>query len=311
MRGMTRVLGMALAAVGLGTGGASACHTCKATPCAMPVQPAFECVTEMVPYTVMKKRVRTEYIPVQKTIMVKQPITQVVERQRVVCRPVYETSYIQRQRVVCRPVHDTSYVTRQDVVCRPVQTTREVTACVMQPYTTTEVVPTYVKTGGCGLGLLCGKRHGGHCGGVSPAGCVEVTRTCYQPTMVTRQVVETQMVQEVVTRQVPVTTTRMVQEVVVENVPVTHCRMVREVVVDRVPDVCGYQCVPKVVTKMVKRKVCETVPVTCYRKVKRMVPLVAAAPVHDTLVAATPQGPLATGQAAIPTGQGATPAAQN
>lgn len=315
MRGMTRMAGMAAVLVGLGAGAASACHTCKQTPCAMPVQPAYECVTEMVPYTVMKQRVRIERVPVQQTVMVKQPITQMVERQRVVCRPVYETSYVQRQRVVCRPVYDTTYVTQQQVVCRPVSTTRLVSECVMQPYSRTMVVPTYAKSGCCGLGLLCGKRHGGRCGGLTPAGCVEVTQTCYQPTVVTREVVETQMVQEVVTRQVPVRTTRMVQEVVTENVPVTHCRMVREVVVDRVPVVCGYQCVPKVVTKYVKRKVCETVPVTCYRKVKRMVPVCAAGPVGiGPMVAMAAMGAMPSAQlapSAQASDQSARAAAQN
>ncbi len=298
MRGMTRTMGLAAVVLGLGAGAASACHICKATPCVQPVRPAYECVTEMVPYTVMKNRTRVEYVPVEKTVMVKEPIRQMVQRQRVVCKPVYDTTYVQRQRVVCRPVYDTTYVTQQSTVCRPVSTTREVVECVMQPYTRTMTVPTYAKERGhCGLGLLCGKRHGGPCAGVTPAGCVEVTETCYQPTTVTRQVVETRMVSEVVTRQVPVTNVRMVQEVRVENVPVTSCRMVREVITETVPVVCGYQCVPKVVTKMVKRKVCETVPVTCYRKVKKMVPVCAVEPVMaGPYLAASPQSPVASEQ---------------
>ncbi|GIW89240.1 MAG: hypothetical protein KatS3mg108_3564 [Isosphaeraceae bacterium] len=310
MRGMMRFIGVALGVMGLSGGWAKACPTCHQTPCVKVVEPAYECVTELVPYTVMKQRVRVERVPVQETVMVKEPITQLVERQRVVCRPVYETSYVQRQRVVCRPVYDTTYVTQQEVVCRPVQETRLVSECVMEPYTRTMVVPAYARTGGCGLGLLCGKRHHGRCGGLTPAGCVEVVQTCYRPTVVSREVVETRMVQEVVTRQVPVRTMRMVQEVVTENVPVTHCRMVREVVVDRVPVVCGYRCVPKVVTRYVKRKVCETVPVTRYKKVKRMVPVCATPVGVGPMIAAAALGSLPSEQAA-PSSQALPPSEQH
>lgn len=274
---------------------AQACHRCKpgAPVCAAPV-PATRCVTEMVPYTVMKTRTRMTFEPYQCTIMVKEPITQVVERQRVVCRPVYETSYVQRTVRVCRPVYDTQMVDQQVCVRRPVQVAREVAGVRYEAYTQCVSVPVVAKTGGCGLGNLCGKLHGRRCAGMANVGCTTVLQTCYQPVPTTQTVYETQWVTETQTRQVPVTTCRMVTEDRVQNIPVRHCRMVQEVVTDRRVVVCGFRCVPKQITKMRPVPVCETVPVTCYRPVTHVVPI--CPPVVETAVVATPQaGPSAQG----------------
>ena len=119
----------AVLAVSITSQTASACHTCRQNPCVLAApQPAYECVTEMVPYTVMKNHWRTEYETVTKTVMVRQPITNYVERQRVVCKPVYDTIEVPRQRVVCKPIHETDYVTQTYTVCKPVQTTQQVTS---------------------------------------------------------------------------------------------------------------------------------------------------------------------------------------
>ena len=88
-----------------------ACHKCKQNPCVMVAQPAYECVTEMVPYTVVKNQWHTEYETCTKTVMVREPVTNYVERQRVVCKPVYDTIEVPCQRVVCKPIHETDYVT--------------------------------------------------------------------------------------------------------------------------------------------------------------------------------------------------------
>ena len=51
-----------------------ACHNCKQTPCVLapPCEPAYECVTEMVPFTVMKTKTRVDLVPVcTKTVMEK------------------------------------------------------------------------------------------------------------------------------------------------------------------------------------------------------------------------------------------------
>ena len=142
-----RLLGFAatVLAFGMAAQTASACLTCKRTPCVMTVQPAYECVTEMVPYTVMKKRVRTEYQTVEKTVMVRQPILQTVERQRVVCRPVYDTTYVQQRYQVTRQVVDTTYVDQPVTVCRPVSTTRQVAVNCVQPVSQVVTRPATVK----------------------------------------------------------------------------------------------------------------------------------------------------------------------
>src|SRR3954464_15479352 len=80
---------------------ASACHSCKRNPCVMPApQPAYQCVTELVPYTVYKNHWRTEYEAVTRGVRVGEPVTNYVERQRVVCRRVYDTVEVPRQRMV-------------------------------------------------------------------------------------------------------------------------------------------------------------------------------------------------------------------
>lgn len=252
---------------------AQACHTCKATPCVIAPQPQFRCEVDMVPYTVMKCQTRIEYQQVSKTIMVREPIIQWVTQTRTVCRPVYDTTWEERPRTVCRPVYDTQMVNQQYTVCRPVQTTRQVVTTCMQPSSRVVTVPAVVQSKGCGLGLLCGKHRGVPCAGATPAGCVDVVQTCYTPVQVVRDVVETQMVTEVKTRQVPVTTCRMVTEQVVDRIPIRHCRIVQEVQSRQVPRFCGYNCVPKTVTKMVPIYHKEMVPVTKYRAVTRMVPV--------------------------------------
>jgi hypothetical protein len=256
---------------------ASACHLCGQNPCSMP---AYQCVTEMVPYTVMKTRWRTEYETVSKTVMVRQPITNYVERQRVVCKPVYDTIEVPCQRVVCKPIHQTDYVTQTYTVCKPVQTTQQVTTYCMQP--TTQLVTVQPKRG------LCGLCHN------DPCACQTVAQTCYIPVPVVKDVVVTTMVPETKTRQVPITRTSYVREVVNDVRRITKCRMVQEVVTEKVPCVT-WTCVPKTVTKQIPHRVCEQVPVTCYRKVSRMVPCSYA-------TAEVPVGP---SMQAAPSGQGA------
>jgi hypothetical protein len=271
-----------------GAAPAAACRGCKpgAAPVCAPV-PATRCVTEMVPYTVMKTRTRMTYEPVECTIMVKEPITQVQERQRVVCRPIYETTYVQRTMRVCRPVYDTQMVAQEVCVRRPVQVARQVACVTYEPYTQCVSVPVASQSR-CGLGKLCGKLHGRGCAGLTTAGCTTIVQTCYRPVATERTVYETQWVTETQTRQVPVTTCRMVTEDVVRNVPITNCRMEQRVITERRTVVCGYRCVPKQITKMRPVPVCETVPVTCYRPVTRVVP--ACPPPVATAQLATPQG---------------------
>ncbi len=252
---------------------ASACSTCHRNPCAIVApQPAYQCVTEMVPYTVYKKQWRTEYDTVTQTVMKRVPVTNYVERQRVVCKPVYDTVDVPVQRVVCKQVQETDYVTQNVTVCKPVQTTQQVTSYCLQP--TTQLVSVPAKK--------CFLHHKSAC---TP--CKVVEKTTYTKIPVVKDVVVTQMVPETETRTVPVTRTRMVQEVVNEVKQVTQKRMVQEVVVDRVP-VVTWTCEPQTITKQVPRKVCEQVAVTCYKKVKRVVPVVYAAPVEYAAPAVAP-----------------------
>jgi hypothetical protein len=244
--------------------------------------PAYQCVTEMVPYTVYKNVWRTEYETCTKTVMAREPITNWVERQRVVCKPVYDTIEIPCQRVVCKPIHETSYVNQTYTVCKPVQTTQQVTTYCMQPSTQLVTVP---------VGRQCGICH------KDPCGCAVVAQTCYTPVPVVKDVVVTTMVPEVKTRQVPVTHTRYVKEVVNDVRRVTKCRMVQEVVTQKVPCVT-WTCVPKTVTKQIPHRVCEQVAVTRYKPVSRMVPCVYA-----------PAPTVAPSTQAAPSSQ-ATPAAQ-
>jgi hypothetical protein len=179
-------------------------------------------------------------------------------------------------------------VEQQYTVCKPVSTTRQVTEICMQPTTQLVSVPT---KGHCGI---CGKNP---CGG----GCKTVAQTCYTPVPVVKNVVETQMVREVQTRQVPVTTCQMTYEDKVEDVKVTQCRMVQEVVTEKRTVVVGFQCVPKTITKKVPVMSCETVTETCYRPVTRMVPVVCApapAPAVEASAQASAAAPTAQSQAA-------------
>lgn len=256
-----RTTGFLMAALAVATfeGTASACHTCQKTPCVLaPVAqlPAYECVTEMVPYTVYKQRRRLEYETVTETIMVKVPTTTYVERQRCVKKPVWDTHYVQREVSFCRPVHETTMVNQQYTVCKPVSTTQQVTEYCMQPSTSLVTVPVTAKK--CGHTVACG--------------CQTVEQTTYTPVPVVKDVVVTQMVPETLTRQVPVTTTHFVRETKVETVPIRTCRIVPEIVTDRIP-ITTFHCEPKVVTRQIPHPVCETVAETCYRPVKRMVPI--------------------------------------
>jgi hypothetical protein len=287
---------MAVVAVAAASQSALACHTCRQNPCVMPApQPAYQCVTELIPYTVMKTRWRTEYETVTKTVMARQPVTNYVERQRVVCKPVYDTIEVPCQRVVRKPIHETDYVTQTYTVCRPVQTTKQVTSYCLQPTTTYVTVPTGRRCG------LCQR---------DPCGCKTVACTTYTKVPVVKDVVCTTMVPETQTRQVPVHRTRYVQEVVNDVRRITKCRMVQEVVTEKVP-CTTWVCVPKEVTKQIPHRVCEQVPVTCYRKVTRMVPCVAVAPAAEVApsmqAAPAPSmqaAPAPSTQAVAPTKQG-------
>jgi hypothetical protein len=269
MRIRVKGLFIALIATGLSPQVAQACHTCKRVPCVIAApQPAYQCVTDMVPYTVTRPRTRVDFVPVTKTIMVKEPIRQEVQYQRAICKPVFDTVVVPRTRQVCRIEYDTILVNKQVVQCRPVTTTRQVTQICMQPSTQLITVP--VK-GHCGL---CGKNP---CGGT----CKTVAQTCYTPVPVTRDIVETSMVREVINTQVPVKQGRTVWDTVTENVKFTTCRMTTELITEKKLVTVGFQCVPKTITRQVPVKSCEMVTETCYKPVRRMVPIAyaAAAPV--------------------------------
>ena len=249
---------------------ASACHACRKTPCVLAPPPAYQCVTEMVPYTVMKTRMRIDFQAVTETINVREAETTWTERQRVVCKPVFDTTYISRKVLVCKPVFETTMVNQTVTVCKPVTSTHQVTEICMQPFTQLVNVP--VRQGNCGR---CGKVQ-------ATCGCQTVAQTCYKPVPVVRDVVQTTFVRETETRQVPLTKCSIVREEKVENIPITKCRLVQEVVTEKIP-CTTFKCVSKQVTRQIPIPVCETVPVTCYRPVTRMV---ACAPI----VAPTAQG---------------------
>ncbi len=269
MRGrLIGVLAVVAATGWLMTGTAEACHKCRQTPCVYTAPaacaPTTQCVTEMVPYTVMRNRTRIEFREETVTIMVREAETTWTERPRVICRPVIDTTTVQKLIDVCKPVFETNYVNQNITVCRPVSTTRQVTEYCMQPTTQYVTVP---------VASSCGK-----CGRKAPAcGCQTVAQTCYKPVPVVRDVVETHMVRDVETRQVPVTRCSIVREQKVVDVPVYHTRMVQETVTERIPHVT-FRCVPKTITRQIPYPVCETVPETCYRPVTRVVPVTYAAP---------------------------------
>jgi len=266
---------------------ASACQTCRKMPCVMTqaaCAPAFQTVTEMVPYTVMRTQTRIDFREESRTVMVREPETSWEERQRLICKPVIDTTMVQRVINVCKPVVETDYVTRDVTVCRPVSTTRQVTEYRMQPSTQYVSVP--VPAGG-----KCGR-----CGHAPPAcGCQTVARTCYTPVPVVRDVVETRLVREVESRQVPVTRRSIVRETQVIDVPVYHTRVVQEMVTERIPHVT-IRCVPKTITRQIPFPVCETVAETCYRAVSRVVPVVPAAPPGLPTYQPAPSGQAASGQ---------------
>jgi hypothetical protein len=269
-----RWLAAVVYAVSLAGETVSACHTCKQTPCviAPPAAPAFECVTEMVPFTVMKTKTRVDLVPVcTKTVMETKIETVYDEQIREVCKPVFDTVFETRCSIVCRPVCETTMVCQPYKVCRPVTTTRQVTEYCLKPYTELITVPVKTKCGHCG-------HSGGGCT------CKTVARTCYKRVPVVHEVPETHMVTEIQTQMVPVVHWRMVPEQRVERVPVTICRMVNQTVRVRVPRLV-FRCVPKTLVYKTAILSCEEIPVTVYRSVVKMVPLV----VPSSQVGPTPQ----------------------
>jgi len=244
-----------------------ACHVCKQTPCvfAPAPAPAFECVTEMVPFTVMKTKTRVDLVPAcTKTVMKTKLETVYDEQTRNVCKPVFDIVYETRCVTVCRSICETTMECQPVRVCRSVTTTRQVTECCLCPFTELVTVPVKTKCS------RCGHSEGG-------CTCQTVARTCYRRVPVVREVTETRMITEVQTQQVPVVHWRMVAEQRVEKVPMTICRMVNEVVRIRVPRLV-VKCEPT--TLVYKRAVltCEEIPVTVYRPVVKMVPVVEPSP---------------------------------
>jgi hypothetical protein len=261
---------------------ASACHTCGQTPCTLapPPAPAFECVTEMVPWTIMKSRTRVDLVPAYTKTVTETKIDIVYDEQvQPVCRLVFDTVFQTRCVTVCWPVCETTMVCQPYTVCRPVTRTRRVTEYRLRPYSECVAVP--VK---------------GQCGHSGPAAgwgtCQTRARTCYRRVPVVREVTETCMVTEVRTQMVPVVHWRMVPERRIEPCPVTVVRMVNDTVRVRVPRMV-FRCVPRTLVYRKAVLTCEEIPVTVYRPVVRMVPVVAPGP----QAVPTPQGPpTATGQ---------------
>ncbi|MHC5538733.1 hypothetical protein ACYOEI_10965 [Singulisphaera rosea] len=285
LRGIFAALGMALAMV---PGTSSACTKCHQVPCSyVPAPaPAYQCVTEMVPYQVCRIVPRVQWQSISETVMERVCDTTFIDRPRVVCRPVYSTTYVQQCVTACRPVTETFYVNQCVTVCRPVTSVQQVTEYCMQ--TAIQYVSVPVKSHGCGL-----------CHKPTPCGCATVAQTVCTPVPVVRNVCVTQYVPEVQTRQIPVTRTRMVPETKTISVPVVSCRMVSEVVTDKIP-VTTFRCVPRTITRQVPITTCERVVETCYRPVTRMVPVCPApAPVPTY---AAPQA-VPSMQSAVPTKQ--------
>ena len=127
-----------------------ACHKCKQTPCALvaPPAPAFECVTEMVPCTVMKTKTRVDLVPVcTRTVMETKLELTYDEQVRTACKPMFDTVFQTRCYTVCRPVCETTMVCQPYRVCRPVTTTKQVTEYCLKPYTELTTVPVKTKCG--------------------------------------------------------------------------------------------------------------------------------------------------------------------
>lgn len=275
-------LAAAILAVAPAGPNASACHTCGKTPCTLAPAPApaFECVTEMVPCTIMKSRTRVDLVPAYTKTVTETKIDIVYDEQiQPVCRTIFDTVFQTRCVTVCRPVCETKMVCQPYTVCRPVTKTQQVTEYCLQPYTEYVTIP--VK-GKCG--------HSGHAAGCGT--CQTVARTCYRRVPVVREVTETCMVTEVRTQMVPVVHWRMVPEKRIEPCPVTVVRMVNDTVRVRVPRMV-VRCVPKTLVYKKAVLTCDEIPVTVYRPVVKMVPVVAPCP----QAVPTPQGgPAATGQ---------------
>lgn len=277
----------------LGGSIAEACQVCHRPACAgvpaCQVMPAYQCVTEMVPYTVMQTRTRVDWHEQKCTVMVPVPHTTWVERPVTICVPKFETVPVTHRYTVCRLVPETTMVNQTVTVCDPVQSTQMVTETSWQATTRTVAVP--VRTAkGCGLGVLCGKRHGAPC-----TGCQYVTQTCYNPVPVTRAVTTTSYVPRTVTRAVPVTTCRWVSE---EKVVTTN--VVRCLGIEQRQEMKRFPCTTvsieaREISRMIPTMTPECVPVTCYRPVTRVVP-VTYAPAAMPSIAPSGQG--ASGQSA-------------
>lgn len=262
-----RWLPAAVLAVSLAGETLFACPTCKQTPCviAPPPAPAFECVTEMVPFTVMKTKTRVDFVPVCTKVVMETKIDTTDDEQTLtVCKPIFDTVFETRCSTVCRPVCETTMVCQPYQVCRPITTTRYVTESCLKAYTELVSVPVKTKCGYCGHSA----------GGCT---CKTVARTCYKRVLVRRQVAETHMVTEVHTEMVPVVHWRMVTEQRIDKVPVTICRMVNQEVRVKVPRLV-FRCVPKTLVYKTAVVTCEEIPVTVYRPVVKMVPVVGPSP---------------------------------
>ena len=247
-----------------------ACHKCKQTPCVLapPCEPVYECVTEMVPFTVMKTKTKVDLVPVcSKTVMEKKIDIEYDVRPSSACKPVFDTVMQPRCVTVCRPVCETTLVCQQYRVCRPVTTTRQVTEYCRKPVTELVTVPVKNRCG------RCGHSEGG-------CTCMTVARTCYKCVPVVREVTETHMVTETQTQMVPVVRWHMVTEQKTEIVPVTVCRMVNQLIYVKVPRMVIH-CEPKQLIYKTAVLSCEEVPVTVYRPVTRMVPVVFSTPRHS------------------------------
>lgn len=294
MSGPLRSLVGALVALGLGSSSAWACHGCKQPACSgVPVcQTQYRCVTEMVPYTVMRTQMKVDWHPETCTVMVPVPHTTWTERPVTICVPRYETVPVTRRYTVCRLVPETTMVDQTVTVCEAVQSTEMVTETTWQASSRTVAVPVK-ESHGCLLGSLCGKQRGTACGG-----CQYVTQTCYTPVPITRAVPVTRYVPRTITRQVPVTTCRWVTEERVDTRNIVRfCGVEPRTEMRRVP-CTTVQLEPKTFTKMVATCRQECVPVTLYRPVTRVVPVVCAPAVAGPAMSVAPstQGPAPSAQ---------------
>jgi hypothetical protein len=262
----SRWLPAVVVAVLLTTETVRGCPTCGQAPCVIvpaPV-PAFTCVTEMVPITIMKTKTNVDLVPVcTKTVMETKIDTVYDEQTQNVCKVLFDTVFETHCTTVCRPVCETTMVCQSYTVCRPVTTTDYVTEYCLKAYT--ELVPAT-------CGITCG-RVGSHGGGY----CNAVARTCYKRVPVVREVTRTNLVTEIHTQMVPTVRWRTVAEQKVERVPVTSCRIVNDVVRIKVPRLV-FRYEPKTFVYKTAVLTCEEIPVTVYRPVVKMVPVVEPSP---------------------------------